>query len=67
MKKEKKVKVKKVRTVGDKWTVFQAERYKINSQPYYLVLDHNEEALTEAANYQDHGNVDVFKDWLQGN
>lgn len=60
-------KVKKVRTVGDKWTVFQAERYKINSQPYYLVLDHNEEALTEAANYQDHGNVDVFKDWLQRN
>jgi len=58
-------KVKKVRTVGDKWTVMQAERYKINSQPYYLILDHEENALTEAANYQDHGSVDVFKDWLQ--
>ena len=58
-------KVKKVRTVGDKWTVMQAERYKINSQPYYLILDHEETPLTEAANYQDHGSVDVFKDWLQ--
>lgn len=58
-------KVKKVRTVGDKWTVMQAERYKINSQPYYLILDHEENALTGAANYQDHGSVDVFKDWLQ--
>jgi len=58
-------KVKKVRTVGDKWTVMQAERYKINSQPYYLVLDHDEIPLIEAANYQDHGSVEVFKDWLE--
>ena len=58
-------KMKKVRTVGDKWTVMQAERYKINSQPYYLVLDHDEDPLIEAANYQDHGSVEVFKDWLQ--
>ena len=58
-------KVKKVRTVGDKWTVMQAERYKINSQPYYLVLDHDEKPLIEAANYQDHGSVEVFKDWLK--
>jgi len=58
-------KVKKVRTVGDKWTVMQVQRYKINSQPYYLVLDHDENPLIEAANYQDHGSVDVFKDWLE--
>jgi cytochrome c biogenesis protein CcdA/thioredoxin-related protein len=57
-------KTKKVRTVGDKWMVMQAEKYKINSQPYYLVLDHDENSLIEAANYQDYGSVDVFKDWL---
>jgi len=57
-------KTKKVRTVGDKWMVMQAEKYKINSQPYYLVLDHNENSLIEAANYQDYGSVEVFKDWL---
>lgn len=57
-------KTKKVRTVGDKWMVMQAEKYKINSQPYYLVLDHDENSLIEAANYQDYGSVKVFKDWL---
>jgi thiol:disulfide interchange protein DsbD len=58
-------KSKKVRTVGDKWTVLQIERYKTNSQPYYLVLDHDENQLGNPANYQDHGEVDLFKNWLQ--
>ena len=57
-------KTKKVRTVGDKWMVMQAEKYKINSQPYYIFLDHDENSLIEAANYQDYGSVKVFKDWL---
>jgi len=57
-------KTKKVRTVGDKWMVMQAEKYKINSQPYYVVLDHDENSLIEAANYQDYGSVELFKDWL---
>jgi thiol:disulfide interchange protein DsbD len=57
-------KKKKVRTVGDRWMVMQTERYHINSQPYYLILDHQEKSLVEAANYQDYGSVDTFKDWL---
>ena len=58
-------KKKKVKTVGDKWTVLQIERYKTNSQPYYVVLDHDENQLGDPANYQDHGEVDLFKNWLQ--
>ena len=58
-------KKKKVRTVGDKWTVLQAEIYKTNSQPYYVVLDHDENQLGISANYQDYGEVDLFKTWLQ--
>jgi thiol:disulfide interchange protein DsbD len=58
-------KKKKVKTVGDKWTVLQIERYKTNSQPYYVVLDHDENQLGSPANYQDHGKVDLFKNWLQ--
>ena len=58
-------KKKKVRTVGDKWTVLQAESYKTNSQPYYVILDHNENQLGISANYQDYGEVDLFKTWLQ--
>jgi len=58
-------KKKKVRTVGDKWTVLQAETYKTNSQPYYVILDHNEKQLGVSANYQDYGDVDLFKTWLE--
>ena len=57
-------KKKKVRTVGDKWTVLQAETYKTNSQPYYVILDHYENQLGVSANYQDYGEVDLFKSWL---
>ena len=55
---------KKVKTTGDKWMVLQTERYKTNSQPYYVVIDHDENQLGESANYQDHGKVNLFKEWL---
>ena len=58
-------KKKKVRTIGDKWTVLQAETYKTNSQPYYVILDHDENQLGVSANYQDYGEVGLFKNWLQ--
>ena len=57
-------KKKKVRNVGDKWTVLQAETYKTNSQPYYVILDHDENQLGVSANYQDYGEVVLFKAWL---
>ena len=57
-------KKKKVKTTGDKWMVLQTERYKTNSQPYYVVIDHDENQLGESANYQDHGKVNLFKEWL---
>jgi len=57
-------KTKKVRTIGDKWMVLQANTYGTNSQPYYVFLNHEEEMLVENANYQDYGTVDLFKDWL---
>ncbi|MBW6498545.1 MAG: thioredoxin family protein [Bacteroidales bacterium] len=40
-----------IRTVGQKWSVFQAERYGINTQPYYLILDHEENLLAPAYGY----------------
>jgi thiol:disulfide interchange protein DsbD len=58
-------KKKKVKTVGDKWTVLQTERFKTNSQPYYVILDHDENQLGEAANYQDYGKIPLFKNWLK--
>jgi thiol:disulfide interchange protein len=40
-----------IRTVGQKWSVFQAERYGVNTQPYYLILDHDENLLAPAYGY----------------
>jgi thiol:disulfide interchange protein DsbD len=57
-------KTKKVRTIGDKWMVLQANTYQTNSQPYYVMLDAKAQPLLENANYQDYGSVAVFKDWL---
>jgi thiol:disulfide interchange protein DsbD len=57
-------KLKKIRRVGDKWKVMQEERYNINSQPYYVLMDHEENNIIEAANYQDHGSIPIFKEWL---
>ena len=57
-------KSKKVKTIGDKWMVLQANKYGTNSQPYYVFLDHSEKLLIEPANYQDYGTVSLFKDWL---
>lgn len=55
-------KTKKLRTVGNKWSYFQASRYGTNSQPYYVILDHEENQLGESAAYDP--DIVKFKDWL---
>ncbi|MFW6248579.1 MAG: thioredoxin family protein, partial [Bacteroidota bacterium] len=40
-----------VKTIGQKWSVFQAERYNTNTQPYYLILDHDEDILADPFGY----------------
>ena len=58
-------KKKKIKTVGQKWAAFQEMKYKTNSQPYYVILDHNENQINEAANYQDFKEIMVFDKWLK--
>jgi len=55
-------KTKKLRTVGNRWSYMQAERFKTNSQPYYVVLDHNEKQLGEPAAYD--LDIDNYVNWL---
>jgi thiol:disulfide interchange protein DsbD len=40
-----------IRTVGEKKRVFQVERYKTNAVPYYIIIDHDENALTPGYGY----------------
>ncbi|MBE0638151.1 MAG: thioredoxin family protein [Bacteroidales bacterium] len=49
---------KNIRTVGAKWSDFQARNYGVNSQPYYVLLDHNEKRLAEP--YSFNTDVDQF-------
>ena len=54
---------KKVKTVGNLWSEFQAKHYQTNSQPYYVIIDHESmDPLIEPTAYDP--NIDRFVDWL---
>ncbi|MDB5121352.1 MAG: thiol:disulfide interchange protein, partial [Sphingobacteriales bacterium] len=36
---------KNIKNIGQKWSDFQASTFKTNSQPYYVILNHNGEIL----------------------
>ena len=55
-------KTKTLKTVGNKWSYFQATKFKTNSQPYYIILDHAENPMLESAAYDP--DIDLFIDWL---
>ncbi|TVR44833.1 MAG: thioredoxin family protein, partial [Bacteroidia bacterium] len=42
---------RRITTVGQKWSTFQAEHYGANTQPYYVILDHAENMLAPAYGY----------------
>lgn len=51
---------RKIRTVGDKWSTFETENFKENSQPLYAILNTKEELLSHPAAY-----TPSAKDYLQ--
>jgi thiol:disulfide interchange protein DsbD len=53
---------KKVKTIGNKWSDFQAAKFGTNSQPYYVFLDHEGKQLHESAAYDP--DIDLFVKWL---
>lgn len=55
--------VKKIRTIGDKWATLQTVNFKNNSQPFYVLLDHDMNLLNHTTAYTP--NVDEYYDWLQ--
>ena len=54
---------KRIQTVGNKWSDFQIEKYQINAQPYYVLLDHNDNELNTPVGYTP--DVDEFEAWLE--
>jgi len=53
---------KKVTTVGQKWTELETFVYKNNSQPLYVLIDHDENKLNEPVGYTP--DVDEYYNWL---
>lgn len=42
---------KKIKTVGNKWSDYQASTFNINSQPYYVLMDHDRTLLVPPTAY----------------
>ncbi len=42
---------RKVKTLGNKWSDLETSRFKTNSQPYYVLLDHRERELVSPVGY----------------
>lgn len=58
-------KTRMLKTVGNKWSYYQTKNYKTNTQPYYRMLGPNGEDLANgSADYENHGNAEDFKAWL---
>ena len=54
---------KKVNTIGQKWSDFQASRFGTNSQPDYVIADHEGKVLVPPQAYNlDIGNYVNFLD-----
>ena len=54
--------IKKIKTVGDKWSTFQVINFKNASQPYYVLLSPNLEILNTVQQYTD---KETYYSWLQ--
>lgn len=54
---------KKLRNVGQKWSEMQTIKYKTNTQPYYVLMGHDEENLIEPVGYTP--DVTSYNNWLE--
>ncbi|MGC1471759.1 MAG: protein-disulfide reductase DsbD domain-containing protein [Psychroserpens sp.] len=54
---------KKLKYIGQKWSELQTIKYKTNTQPFYVLMNHDETSLNEPVAYTP--NADDYYDWLQ--
>ncbi|MDP5082393.1 MAG: protein-disulfide reductase DsbD family protein [Winogradskyella sp.] len=55
--------VKNIETIGDKWGTLQTINFQNNSQPYYVLVNHNMELLNVTNAYEP--DADAYSDWLK--
>ncbi len=54
----------KIKSKGSKWVYLEVSRYQNNSQPLYVLVDHNENALNKPTGYDQ--DVEKYITWLDG-
>ncbi|WP_289665537.1 protein-disulfide reductase DsbD family protein [Flavobacterium panacagri] len=54
---------KKIKTIGNKWSDLQIKTYKANAQPFYVIVDHSSNSLTETSAYNP--DITEYYNWLQ--
>lgn len=54
---------KELRYIGQKWSEFQILRYQANAQPFYVMIDHDENSLQDPVGYMP--NIDNYYSWLR--
>ena len=54
---------KKVKSTGNKWSEMQSRIYQTNSQPYYVLLDHQGKLLAKPVGYTP--DADTYKKYLE--
>ena len=58
-------KLREVKTIGQKWSDFQALHFKTNAQPYYVLIDKEERILNQPVDYSFSSSVDNYKKFLE--
>ena len=57
---------KMIKTIGQKWSEFQTLKYKANTQPFYVLMNHQGENLVAPIGYTlDTDDPDEFYKWLK--
>lgn len=54
---------KKINTIGKKWSDLQSSKFKTNSQPYYVIMDADQNRLVPAQAYN--MNIDNYVNFLE--
>jgi len=53
---------KRIKSIGNKWSDFQIKQYQANAQPYYVLMDLNEDNLINPIGYTP--DIDEYKEWM---
>lgn len=54
---------KQLKYIGQKWSELQTIKYKANSQPFYVLMNHNEDNLMQPVGYTP--DVEAYYNWLK--